>query len=513
MEDIYEEIIIIKDKPLFKEKISIENHQIFYKYTSHQYYKYIYDLLDSLCKKSPYESKSSIFHMSLYFILKILYKCKNDPYLTNLDLIVLNCFSLGVKSVIKQKDFPSISRIKKIYEEKYNNYKNEEIYEGEIICLKLLNYNINILTAFDCIIYLTKNDLKLKELSLINLDYIMANNLMKFIYKSPFDIAKECIKNIQDKIIVKGPKIIKKKIISPHGFNCSPSPLVKKYSSTDRLINLVNSSPNIIKQMSNDEIRIKRINNLNKSKNSFAKSKKSCLLISSLNLKDSADRIYYKKSCNDIHVCSSTSLVTESNLNNNNNISKKHLFYTKINKISSNRCLYNNNRKYNLDKKKSIDISRKKIYLNNNKIKNKRNQYGFIENNLYMNSTLYFKRKNNYNNSSENKENDNYYMNVNNIRNNSDINNFNSSNNSPKNQDSFFDSFLKGIKHGIETKSINLGSLTKCINNNSNDQKYNISLKKNEHQKIYSSNYFNNSNCSHEGYNTNKSIGSYYIRW
>ena len=116
MDNLYEQVIITKNKPLFKRKICIDNHQIFYKYTSSKYYKYIYDLLDILCKKSPYENKELIFHMSLYFILKILYKCKNTPYLTNLDLMVLNCFSLGIKTTVKQENFPSITRIKKIYE-------------------------------------------------------------------------------------------------------------------------------------------------------------------------------------------------------------------------------------------------------------------------------------------------------------------------------------------------------------------------------------------------------------
>ena len=119
MENIYEKIVAIKNKPLFKNKISKENHKIFYKYTSDKYFKYIYELLDSLCKKSHYENSSSIFHTSLFFILKILHKCGNTPYLNNLDLLVLNCFSLGIKSTIEQKDFPSIRRLKNIYEEKY----------------------------------------------------------------------------------------------------------------------------------------------------------------------------------------------------------------------------------------------------------------------------------------------------------------------------------------------------------------------------------------------------------
>ena len=33
MENLYEEIKLAKDKPLFEDKISIENHKIFYKYT------------------------------------------------------------------------------------------------------------------------------------------------------------------------------------------------------------------------------------------------------------------------------------------------------------------------------------------------------------------------------------------------------------------------------------------------------------------------------------------------
>jgi hypothetical protein len=209
MDNIYEKIILIKDKPLFEEFIQIENHKIYYKYSSQKYYTYIYDILDILCKKCPYENSSSIFHLSLNFILKILYQCGNVPYLSNLDLIVLNCFSLGAKCIIKQTSFPSINRIKKIYEEKYNNYKNEEICEGEIICLKLLNYDINILTAYEYVIYLTQNDLKLRELSLVKLEFLMRNNLMQFIYKSSLDIAKNCLTTIKEKIIFKEPKIIK----------------------------------------------------------------------------------------------------------------------------------------------------------------------------------------------------------------------------------------------------------------------------------------------------------------
>ena len=265
MQNFYEKIMITKNKPLFKRNICIDNHQIFYKYTSNKYYKYIYELLDTLCKKSPYENRDSIFHMSLYFILKILYKCRNTPYLTNLDIIVLNCFSLGIKSIVKQENFPSISRIKKIYEEKYIHYKNEEICEGEIICLKLLNYNINIVTAYEYIIYLTQKDSKLKELSLKNLNFMMINKLKQFIFKSSLDVAQECIKNIKDRLIIKEPKIIKKKIICSSRFNCSP--IIKKYSSTDKLINSLSEFSNSNKEINDDlKIKTKKIVNINKPK-------------------------------------------------------------------------------------------------------------------------------------------------------------------------------------------------------------------------------------------------------
>ena len=37
MENFYEKIMKIKNKPLFKKKISIDNHKIFYKYTYNKY--------------------------------------------------------------------------------------------------------------------------------------------------------------------------------------------------------------------------------------------------------------------------------------------------------------------------------------------------------------------------------------------------------------------------------------------------------------------------------------------
>ena len=159
----------------------------------------------------------------------------------------------------------------------------------------------------------------------------MVNNLKQFIYRTSLDVANECIKRIKEKIIVKEPKIIKKKIISSSGFNCSP--IMKKYSSSDKLINSV-SDYQKISEINNGQskIKIKKKSNININKPKFniTNAKKSCILLNNINLKNGEDKIYYKKNYNfnnnNIHPSSSTSLITESNVNNENN-DKRDLFY------------------------------------------------------------------------------------------------------------------------------------------------------------------------------------------
>ena len=493
------------------EKISIDNHKIFYKYTASKYYFYIYELLDKLCKKSPYENYSSIFHLSLYFILKILYQCENNPYLSNLDLIILNCFSLGIKSLVKQKDFPSISRIKKIYEEKYINYNNEEICEGEIICLKLLNYDINVLTAYEYVIYLTQNDLKLRELSLVKLELLIRNNLMKFIYKSSLDIAKNCITTIKEKIIFKEPKIIKKKIISSNGFCCSPT--INKYSSTDKLttLNINSNNEDNDANNNNEEIKIKKINKYSRQKFGLVRTKKLNLLNKNSSLKNSADKIYYKKNCNIIqqNTNSSGSLITDSNTINNNINIKNKIFFKKISK-PYNKFKHNNFEQNYEIKKKSTEVSKNKVYLNNNR-------YFFDNININMSNTQFINDNNSYNNFNDYipKENNKNYMNL--FLHKKDCNTriFNKIGSEEPNKSYFNNSFFKGVKSKIETKNINLRALTKSVNGNTNFQRYNISTRQGEgHEKLNSSNYFNNSAGSQDLHLlTNNTIGNYYIQW
>jgi hypothetical protein len=441
-----------------------------------------------------------------------LYQCENTPYLSNLDLIILNCFSLGIKSIMKQKDFPSINRLKKLYEEKYINYNNEEICEGEIICLKLLNYDINVLTAYEYVIYLTQNDSKLRELSLIKLEFLIRNNIMQFIYKSSFDIAKNCITTIKEKIIFKEPKIIKKKIVSVNGFCCSPT--INKYSSTDKLVNTINDDNDA--NNINEEIKFKKINNYNGQQFGFVKIKKLNLLNNkNSSLKNSADKIYYKKNCNvkQQNSNSSGSLITDSNINNNNINIKSKVFFKKINK-PYNKFIHNNFEQNYEIKKKSTEVSKNKVYLN-------KNRYFFdnsINLNMNMNNTQSINDNNNYNNFNNfniPKENNKNYINLFLHKKDNSTRLFNNIVSEEPNKSYFDNSFFKGVKFKIETKNINLGALTKSVNGNTNFQRYNISTRQGDgHEKLNSSNFFNNSVGSQDGHLlTNNTIGKYYIQW
>lgn len=181
--------------PLIDNKIIEKRHLIFIKYTSELYYKYSIELIETLCKKSKFANTKLLFHTTLSFLLKILYNCGNTPCINNFDLLILCSFSIGIKSVETRNKSPSINRLKKIYQEKYYNYDNNEIKIGEIICLKLMNYNINILTPYESLFYLLyeSDNLHLFDKCIQHLDNLIIGGDKSFIFKKPLDIAKENI--------------------------------------------------------------------------------------------------------------------------------------------------------------------------------------------------------------------------------------------------------------------------------------------------------------------------------
>ena len=508
MENIYEKILFIKNQPLFEKPISYESHKIFYKYTSEKYYKYIFNLLETLCKRSPYENSSHIFHLSLSFIFKILYQCENTPHLSNLDLITLNCFSLGIKSLTKQKLFPSITRIKKIYEEKYKTYNNKEILEGEIICLKLLNYNINLLTPFEYVEYILyeEKNISIKKKVYEYLEDLIKNKLEFILYNSPFDIAKECINNVKNNL-AKEPKIITKKIISTK--TIKGKNLGKKYSSSEKMINSKYES-NKINNNNNWEIleKLKRTNNISNSKY------KQDIFISNIkiNLKCSPERIYYKKSCNCnvIHPNSSELIINENSRDENNNTNKAKIFKKKINKnsVSKNKYMYKSNNMNN----KSNEICQKRLNFNNNKNSNK--SY-YVQNSVNMNNTQYFRKTNN---SQVAKENDKNYHNIFLQRNNSGNSGFNKNNKYSVESENINNyKHNRESKYEIETKNIKLAYLNRKHICGSDYKRTNNGnrLTQQKHNQLNSSGYFfDNSSCSKdENFYGSQSIGNYYIKW
>lgn len=200
--EIFNQTKKILNVPLIDTKLVESKHLIFIKYTSDIYYKYSIELLETLCQKSKYENKKLLFHTSLNFLLKILYNSGNSPCLDNYDLLILCCFSLGIKSIENQLKSPSLNRLKRIYPEKYSYYENEEIKIGEIISVKLLNYNINILTSYECLFYLlSKNKayIHLLDSCIQELDHAIFQGAQKFIFKRPVDLAKESIERIKFK--------------------------------------------------------------------------------------------------------------------------------------------------------------------------------------------------------------------------------------------------------------------------------------------------------------------------
>ena len=187
--------------PLIDIKLIENRHLIFVKYTSELYYKYSIELIETLCKKSKCQNKKLLFYTTLNFLLRILYNCGNTPCLNNLDLIILCAFSIGIKSIENRNHSLSINGLKRIYPEKYYQYSNDEIKLGEIIIIKLLNYDINTLTSYECLFYLLnkRNNLNIFNQCIQHLDNLIISGDKKFIFKSPMNIAKETIEYVKIK--------------------------------------------------------------------------------------------------------------------------------------------------------------------------------------------------------------------------------------------------------------------------------------------------------------------------
>ena len=180
MDIFFKELLKTKNKPIIEKDYDIQNHLILSKYTSKAYFNYAMELLQTLLEKSEYTNKSYIFHMSLNYLLRILYNLKNNTYIDNYDLLILSSFSLGIKVSVDQHKTPFITKLKNIYPQKFSTYTNKKIQECEIICIKLLDYNINILTSYECIYFLFIKDINKFPLLTNELNNIIFNNVNTF---------------------------------------------------------------------------------------------------------------------------------------------------------------------------------------------------------------------------------------------------------------------------------------------------------------------------------------------
>ena len=204
---IFKKIIYKFDKPFFPPSISTKSHLIFLKYTSSKYRSYMINQYKNLCNKLHSNvNKHEIFYLSILFNDLILYNCGNEPIITNISLLVLCCFYISVKFRLNQYEVMSIHSLKKFNPEKYNEYSNEEIQYVETLCIKLLNYKLNYMTCYDCLVILVYNyGLKKKviDYSYDILYKIISGDIKEYIFKSPLKIAQDAISLATEKINVK----------------------------------------------------------------------------------------------------------------------------------------------------------------------------------------------------------------------------------------------------------------------------------------------------------------------
>jgi hypothetical protein len=373
MEIFFEEILKNKNNSIIEEKYKQENHLILSKYTSKKYYKYSIDLLKSFLEKISYTNKTYIFHMSLQYLIKIIYNFKNISYIDNYDLFILCSFLLGIKVSINQYNPPFITEIKRKYSNKYSSYSNEEIQKYELTCMKLLDYNINILTPYECIYYLFYKDQNILSIVTKELENIIYNDLNSFLFKKPYELAQEAIyktdlktHNIKQSLLIikkkkpitkiKGSKI-KIKVKKDTTPTTSMSSSNGSKNNTNRNIN--NKKAKAIRSQSNEDVNNKSIiNNINKELDHIYKNNN--FLVLSHNNSANKDKI----KINHYPVC-----ITVNDNKKENYKDDKKVIYINTNYINNN---------------VNIHIHNKKNIIGNNKT-----ETNSIENKLIKNSLLY----------------------------------------------------------------------------------------------------------------------------
>ena len=214
LNEIFSRMIQSNSKLVLPPVISTKNHIIFLKYSSNKYRPYIisqYKLLcDNLVKK---EDQREIFYLSLLYNDIILYNCGNEPYISNLYLLIFCCFFLSIKSRKCQNETMKINTVKSLLPEKFNNYSNREFREAEVLCLKLLDYKLDYLTSYDLIVFhlnkkngfrenmLDDYSQEILDVSVDCLnDIVISNDVRDYIFRTPLRLAQDIYYSAKKKI-------------------------------------------------------------------------------------------------------------------------------------------------------------------------------------------------------------------------------------------------------------------------------------------------------------------------
>ena len=381
MDIFFDEILQIMNNSIIEGEYDPHNHLILSKYTSKVYYKYSIELLKILLDKTEYTNKSYIFYMSLIYLLKILYNLKNTPYIDNYDLLILSSFFLGIKASVEQHKTPFITKLKNIYGEKYSCYSNMKIQECEIICMKLLDYNINILTPYECLYFLFNKDISKFNLLINELDNLIFNNVNKILFQKPYELALEVLnlfylytQNIKQPILInkKTAPFLRKKEKKLTKDSTPTTSVSSTYGSCNNTRNNFNS---------------KKLNGI-RSQSSMIINNKNIIISVNNELND-----IYKNNKYIVIRCTNSAKKEENNKNIKSNI------YLSNNNNEIKKVIYKN---INFNNKKIFIKKKKKIKKNNIKLLRNPSLKKFSLNDIYLNCMNTSDNKNQSSKKSEN---------------------------------------------------------------------------------------------------------------
>ena len=188
-------------KPTFPINISSSTNKIFIKYSDNELRKSHIDIIFNLCKNSNFKNKESLLYQTLIFHDLILYNCGNDDIIKDINLMILTTFFISIKAIGTQISLITIEQLKKL-NNKFSHYKNEQIVQMEILCLKILKYNINVLTCYDCLKIILLNHQVNDDFSETAKDLlhtIIFGDIKDYIFKLPYNLALEVFEKVKFK--------------------------------------------------------------------------------------------------------------------------------------------------------------------------------------------------------------------------------------------------------------------------------------------------------------------------